>query len=64
MKRAVCKWREANPVEDEGMVDIVQEQLAPLADGLAQRAQQQYSGGRVQLPAISPLPNTHDSFVS
>ncbi|KAJ7854192.1 hypothetical protein B0H14DRAFT_2580016 [Mycena olivaceomarginata] len=51
-EEAVHKWREANPVEDEGMVDIVQQQLAPLADGLAQRAQQQLQRGRVQLPAI------------
>ncbi|KAJ7791108.1 hypothetical protein B0H14DRAFT_2625362 [Mycena olivaceomarginata] len=51
-EEAVHKWRKANPVEDEGMVDIVQQQLAPLADGLAQRAQQQLQRGRVQLPVI------------
>ncbi|KAJ7808398.1 hypothetical protein B0H14DRAFT_2608974 [Mycena olivaceomarginata] len=51
-EEAVHKWCEANPVEDEGMVDIVQQQLAPLVDGLAQRAQQQLQRGRVQLPAI------------
>ncbi|KAJ7794265.1 hypothetical protein B0H14DRAFT_2622052 [Mycena olivaceomarginata] len=39
-EEAVRKWCEANPVEDEGMVDIVQQQLAPLAEGLAQRTQQ------------------------
>jgi hypothetical protein len=50
--RVVCKWREANPVEDEGMVDIVQQRLAPLAEGLAQHAQQQLQQGRVQLLAI------------
>jgi hypothetical protein len=51
-EEAVRKWCEANPVEDEGMVDIVQQQLAPLADGLAQRTQQQLQRGRVQLLAI------------
>ncbi|KAJ7303700.1 hypothetical protein DFH08DRAFT_825632 [Mycena albidolilacea] len=43
-EEAVCKWREANPVEDEGMVDIVQQRLVPWRKGWHSAPNSSYSG--------------------